>query len=73
MVDPNQAYQPAPPVEPNVSTSPPPAPLAEVQPPAPFDGAVWIPGYWWWGPSGYVWVVGAPAGLGLGRPPVDPP
>ena len=52
------AHQPQPPVEPNVATAPPPAPLTELQPPAPFDGAFWVPGYWWWGPSGYVWVGG---------------
>jgi hypothetical protein len=58
VVDPNQAYQPSPPIDPNVATAAPPPPLTEVQPPVPFDGAAWIPGYWWWGPSGYVWVGG---------------
>ena len=58
IVYPNQAYQPAPPVEPDVATTAPPPPLSETQPPAPFDGAVWISGYWYSGPSGYVWVGG---------------
>jgi YXWGXW repeat-containing protein len=57
-VDPDLAYQPAPPVEPDVATAPPPEPLQEVQPPPPFEGAFWIPGYWWWGSSRYVWVGG---------------
>ncbi|HEY1904474.1 MAG TPA: hypothetical protein VGG91_00450 [Myxococcaceae bacterium] len=58
VVDPDRPYQPAPPMEPNVATTPPPLPLTEAQPPSPFDGAAWIPGYWWWGPSGYIWVGG---------------
>lgn len=39
---------------------PPPAPLAEVVPPAPYGGLVWTAGYWDWQPvpGRYVWVPG---------------
>jgi len=38
-------------------TAPPPLPTY-VQPPCPYDGYLWSPGYWAWGPAGYYWVPG---------------
>lgn len=32
--------------------------------PPPFDGAIWVGGYWGWGPRGWVWTRGY-----WGRPP----
>lgn len=46
-----------------VTAAPPPAEIEVV--PAPVVGQVWVPGYWWWGPQGYVWVHGRYA---VGRP-----
>ena len=67
--DPAVAWQPPPPpVNEVVVESAPPAPLEEVRPPVPFDGAVWIPGYWHWSGYRHVWVGGRwsprPAGYG---------
>jgi hypothetical protein len=58
--DPNTVYQPpAPPVtEVTVAEPPPPAPLEEVRPEAPFAGAVWIGGEWHWNGTRYVWMAG---------------
>ncbi len=50
-------YIPPPAYSVNVSEAPP-AALQERQPPAPYAGAVWIPGYWHWSGHRYVWVVG---------------
>jgi len=36
----------------------PPALPVYVQPPCPFDGYLWTPGYWAYGPEGYYWVPG---------------
>jgi len=47
----------------SVTVSPPPLPVY-VQPPCPFPGYIWIPGFWAWDPNfGYYWVPGlwAPA------------
>lgn len=62
------APTPTPSMEPYVPTGPavgtpiaetavaPPAPLREAQPPAPEQGhAVWIPGFWIWERTGFVW------------------
>jgi hypothetical protein len=57
------AYVP-PPVDAVYAPGPPPAPLVETVPVIPFPGAVWIGGYWGWGPSGYYWNRGY-----WGRPP----
>jgi WXXGXW repeat (2 copies) len=67
--DANLVYQPPPPpVQEVVVATPPPTPLEEVQPAAPFEGAVWIPGYWHWNGIRHVWVAGRwsarPAGYG---------
>jgi hypothetical protein len=57
--DPNVAYQPpAPPLQPVVVTPAPPPPLVEMQPPAPYANAVWVPGYWWWNGARHVWISG---------------
>jgi hypothetical protein len=50
-------YDPAPSVE-VVSNLEPPAPLVEVQPAAPFAGAIWMPGYWHWNGNRHMWVGG---------------
>ncbi|MDH3845201.1 MAG: hypothetical protein OES69_14760, partial [Myxococcales bacterium] len=36
----------------------PPAPTTVIveQPVAPYDGAIWVDGYWYYGSGGYVWV-----------------
>jgi len=47
---------------------PPPALPVYSQPPVPYAGAVWTPGYWAYGPAGYYWVPGtwvAPPSVGL--------
>jgi hypothetical protein len=47
--------------------SPPPLPVYS-QPPAPYPGWQWIPGYWGWGAYGYYWIPGywtAPPAVGL--------
>ncbi|HET7527179.1 MAG TPA: hypothetical protein VFK10_14650 [Burkholderiaceae bacterium] len=41
-----------------VTDVPPPAPYYEVQPVAPFVGAVWIGGYWNWYGGRHVWAPG---------------
>lgn len=48
----------APPVEEYVVDTPPPAPYAEVIPPLPYEGAVWIGGYWGWNGGRHYWVPG---------------
>jgi len=40
------------------ATAAPPAPIAEVQPVAPFVGAIWINGFWNWNGGRYSWVPG---------------
>ena len=56
---PTVVYQPPPePAQPIEVEAAPPAPIAEVQPAAPFGGAVWIPGYWQWNGHHHVWVGG---------------
>src|ERR1700722_19481240 len=37
--------------------APPPLVIYE-QPPCPYDGYLWMPGYWAWGDEGYFWVPG---------------
>ncbi len=39
----------------SVNTAPPPLPEYS-QPPCPYPGYLWEPGYWSWGPDGYYWV-----------------
>jgi hypothetical protein len=57
--EPTQVYQPPPPpVNPVVVGTPPPTPLEEVRPAPPFEGAAWIPGYWYWNGTRHVWVAG---------------
>jgi hypothetical protein len=57
--DPAVAYQPPPPpVQEVVVEATPPPPIEEVRPAPPFEGAVWIPGYWHWSGSRHVWVGG---------------
>ena len=46
----------------------PPALPDYVQPPCPYDGYIWTPGYWAWGGAGYYWVPGVwvmPPSVGL--------
>lgn len=43
----------------NQSPQPPPALPVYVQPPAPADGYMWVPGYWAFNRLGYYWVPGA--------------
>jgi hypothetical protein len=50
--------QTAPPVEGPTIAQAPPEPVVEDIPPAPYDGAVWCDGYWWWGGTNYSWVGG---------------
>ena len=40
-----------------VTVAPPELPVYE-QPPCPYDGYLWSPGYWAWSPDGYYWVPG---------------
>jgi hypothetical protein len=50
-----------------VNEAPPPLPEYE-QPPCPFEGYIWTPGYWAWAAGGYYWVPGtwvAPPRVGL--------
>jgi len=58
-VRPEVVYEPPPqpqqPIEVEVA---PPEPILEVRPSLPFEGAVWIPGYWNWHGSRHVWVGG---------------
>jgi hypothetical protein len=57
--DPTEAYQPPPPPVTQVITgTPPPAPVEEIHPAPPFEGATWMPGYWQWNGYRYVWVIG---------------
>jgi hypothetical protein len=57
--DPQQVYvPPPPPVQEVVAEDGPPPPPEEVRPQMPFDGAVWIPGFWHWQGGRHVWVVG---------------
>ena len=51
------AYGP-PPGEMVIADVPPPAPYAEVVPPPPFVGAVWIGGYWGWRGGRHEWITG---------------
>jgi len=58
-VDSASVYQPpAPPVQPVVTAVEPPPLIQEVRPAAPFDGAAWIPGYWYWNGGRHFWVAG---------------
>jgi hypothetical protein len=41
----------------SITIAPPVLPVY-VQPPCPFEGYLWSPGYWAWGPYGYYWVPG---------------
>lgn len=41
-----------------LTNMPPPAPIAETQPPAPSSAHVWIGGYWTWGGTQYTWTPG---------------
>jgi hypothetical protein len=50
-------YLPPPPGGPYTDL-PPPAPLYEEVPPPPFDGAVWVDGYWSFSGARYLWVRG---------------
>lgn len=45
-------------VEPTVIDDLPPEPLVEEVPEAPGVAYVWVPGYWYWSGSSYVWVSG---------------
>jgi hypothetical protein len=54
---PAEVYQPVP-GDVEYAAEAPPQPIVEVQPPLPFGGAVWIPGYWRWHGAHYVWVGG---------------
>src|SRR5215813_10829702 len=57
--DPNVVYQPPPPpVQTVVVQAQPPPAIEEVRPAVPFEGAIWIPGYWDWNGVRYVWVAG---------------
>jgi hypothetical protein len=59
VVDPQMAYQPPPPpVQQVVVEAAPPAPIVEVRPAIPFDGAIWVPGYWHWNGNRHIWVSG---------------
>ncbi|MEO8819699.1 MAG: hypothetical protein ABI374_02550 [Ginsengibacter sp.] len=42
----------------SANTAPPPLPIY-TQPPCPYDGYLWTPGYWGYGDMGYYWVPGA--------------
>jgi len=54
-----QAYQPPPPpMEQVVVNTAPPPPIEEARPAPPFDGAVWLAGYWHWNGLRHVWVAG---------------
>ena len=55
--DPYEATVPAEPTTQQVAY-PPPAPLYETRPPAPYVTYVWVPGYWWWATAGWTWLPG---------------
>ncbi len=38
---------------------PPPPPQAEMPPPAPVHAVVWIPGYWMWNRTQWIWIAGS--------------
>lgn len=42
----------------SINIAPPVLPVY-TQPPCPYDGYIWTPGYWAYGPDGYYWVPGA--------------
>lgn len=44
--------------DPVLADQAPPDDLDETPPPAPWDGAVWTRGYWYWTGDRYVWVAG---------------
>jgi hypothetical protein len=51
-----------------IGQPPPPLPVYNSIPPAPYPNYMWTPGYWAWGPAGYYWVPGtwvAPPQTGL--------
>jgi hypothetical protein len=51
-----------------IGQPPPPLPVYNTIPPAPYPNYMWTPGYWAWGPAGYYWVPGtwvAPPQTGL--------
>jgi hypothetical protein len=57
--DPQQVYvPPSPPIQEVVVDAPPPAPPEEVRLSPPFEGAVWVPGYWHWQDGRHIWVAG---------------
>jgi hypothetical protein len=57
--DRGQVYvAPPPPVHEVVADDPPPAPPEEDRASPPFEGAVWIPGFWHWQDGRHVWVAG---------------
>jgi hypothetical protein len=57
--EPTVVYQPpAPPMQEVIAETPPPPPYAEVRPPVPFAGAIWIPGFWRWNGHRHTWVGG---------------
>jgi len=59
VAEPAQVYQPPPPpVDEVVTEAAPPAPIVEVRSAAPFEGALWIPGYWHWSGGRHLWVAG---------------
>lgn len=55
--EPYQADVPVQPVVQRVEV-PPPAPLIEERPYAPYPNYVWVSGYWWWNQPRWVWVGG---------------
>ena len=52
------AYEPAPRAAVYVVMEAPPALPIYDQPPCPYEGYHWMPGYWGWGGAGYYWVPG---------------
>jgi hypothetical protein len=74
--DPTVVYQPPPPpVGEVVVSAPPPPAIDEVRPPQPFEGAIWIPGFWHYSGGHHLWVAGRwsarPAGYGWAPPGWD--
>jgi hypothetical protein len=63
----------APPGEPPIAAAPyePPPPPVEVIPPSPGPDYYWSDGYWYWGPTGWVWIGGRWA-IGFGPGWVGP-
>jgi hypothetical protein len=56
---PTYVYEPGPaPAQEVVVDQAPPPQVVEARPAAPFAGAVWIPGYWYWNGARHVWVGG---------------